>query len=94
MKVTTIKPTTELLELVRSEIMKKYGMSDDSKYGPELRMDFDWLGYGAWPAIVWEGGPHDWATDCSFELLDALPKGAWLEPVTSWSLNVYVDALV
>jgi hypothetical protein len=29
--------------------------------GPSLRMDFDWSGAGARPAIVWEGGPFEWA---------------------------------
>lgn len=28
---------------------------------PTLVMDFDWIGTGPQPAIVWEEGPYEWA---------------------------------
>jgi hypothetical protein len=87
---TTTKPNKAIATKVLEAVRAKYKY-DNPTYGPQLRMDFDWFGYGGSPAIVWEGGPYEWATECSFELLDSLPKGVWLEPATSWALNIYVE---
>lgn len=90
MNYITKTPTRAQAKQVAALVRKKYGLKRDET-GPELRMNFDWQGTGAWTAIVWEGGPYDWAVECSFDLLPSLPKGVWLEPVTSWSMNIYVD---
>jgi hypothetical protein len=87
---TTTKPNKAIATKVLKAVQAKYKY-DNPTYGPQLRMDFDWFGHGASPAIVWEGGPYDWASECSFELLKVLPKGVWLEPATSWALNIYVE---
>jgi hypothetical protein len=88
----TIKPTEAQALEVLSRIQKKYGYDDsDSMNGPQLIMDFDWLGYGEWPAIVWEGGPYEWSVTDSFKLLDGSPKGMWYEAITSWSLGIFVE---
>lgn len=87
----TVKPTKAQALAVLKLVRDKYGISPTSEYGPELRMDFDWFGHGGWPTIVWEGGPYDWAVDCSFEVLEDCPRGVWLEPATGWALGIYRD---
>lgn len=86
----TIKPTEAQALEVLARLNSKYGYDTPSEYGPKLVMDFDW-GYEEWPAIVWEGGPYEWAVTDSFWLLDGSAKGTWYEAITSWSLGIYVD---
>lgn len=86
----TIKPTEEQALEVLARLQDKYDIHSDN--GPQLVMDFDWLGHGEWPAIVWEGGPYEWATTESFALIKGGPRTMWYEPVTAWSLNIYVNA--
>ena len=90
MKTKTIKPTKAQAEKVLRAVQDKYGVSDE--YGPKLVMDFDWFGYGGKPTIVWEGGPYEWAIECSFSLLNVLADDmpdVWLEPATNWALSIY-----
>lgn len=60
--------------------------------GPELRMDFDFLGLGETPTVVLEGGPYEWSMECSWwvqQRLDERGVPVWVEPYTSWALSVY-----
>lgn len=61
--------------------------------GPELRLDFEpWWGGAAHPAIILEGGPHDWTIACSYEVQQALDaKGikVFVEPATGWALGLF-----
>jgi len=55
---------------------------------PVLVKDFEcWAGTVRW-AVVWEGGPHDWASELQFS--DDLPSG-WLfvEAYNGWALALY-----
>lgn len=87
----TIKPTQQLAENVLELVASKYFYEPNDPYGPQLVMDFDWFNDEGWPTIVWEGGPHEWAVECSFALLDNAPKGLWFEATTSWALGIYVN---
>lgn len=63
--------------------------------GPELRMDFQpyWEGgSGEYPAVILEGGPHDWTVVCSYEVqqaLDAKGVKVFVEPATGWALGIF-----
>lgn len=69
---------------------------------PVLEKGWDFFGYGPTPyAIVWEGGPFEWAVQMTLggrdefgrnvePLSNPLPSGdAYAEPITSWSLGIY-----
>jgi hypothetical protein len=68
--------------------------------GPKLIHNWDWLDSGptTW-AIVWEGGPYDWAllaetggrTEFGRAIAPAKnwPAGTFAEPVTSWAVGIY-----
>lgn len=74
----------------------------DGANGPKLIKDWDWLDSGPtkW-AIVWEGGPHDWAmlaeTGGRLEMeygqtippAKRWPAGTFAEAVTSWAVGIY-----
>lgn len=61
--------------------------------GPELRMD--WEGMYAnkpTPTILLEGGPEEWAINCSFAVqakIDAAGLPLFVEPYTSYALSIY-----
>lgn len=59
--------------------------------GPELRMDWDWTGKPT-PTILLEGGPEEWAINCSFAVqakIDAAGLPLFVEPYTSYALSIY-----
>lgn len=61
--------------------------------GPVLCRDFElWSGPTRW-AIVWEGGPYDWAIEASStQFADdrgGLPEGVFVEPIVGWALGLY-----
>lgn len=61
----------------------------EREYGPGAHVDGAWGWDGpAGPAIIWEGGPPDWAPQFSGSH-PIRPNGVWTEPATSWALNVY-----
>lgn len=85
----------KVLRLVRDRFK---GWFDGPEDGPELRKDWDFLGTGPTPyAIVWEGGPYDWAMlatgggrgEFGFEVEPVKVDGVFLEPITGWALGVY-----
>lgn len=71
---------------------------DKPEYGPQLIKDFNWSGPTPY-AIVWEGGPYDWAIlatgggrdDFGFTVEPVRVDGVFLEPITGWALGVYPD---
>ena len=69
---------------VHKQICKEYGWALDDKHGPKLIMDFDWLGYGGQPHIVWEEGPFEWALK-----FRTAKVNVFLEPMTNWALGIY-----
>lgn len=88
----TVKPTKAQAERVHQAVCAKYGFKPGDPHAPQLVMDFDWFGHGGRPSIVWEGGPYEWAVDCSFTLLETNPiPGIWYEAATSWALSIYRD---
>jgi hypothetical protein len=72
------------------------GWYDGPEDGPQLVKDWDWVGPTPY-AIVWEGGPYDWAMLASGGGRDEVGAkvepirvdGVFLEPVTGWALGVY-----
>lgn len=59
--------------------------------GPVLRMDWDWPGSPT-PSVILEGGPYDWAVECSFDIqrsLDERGIAAYVEPYSGWALCIY-----
>lgn len=69
------------------------------EYGPQLIHNWDWLESGPtrW-AIVWEGGPYDWALAAetggkleygTIEPAKNWPAGTFSEAVTSWAVGIY-----
>jgi hypothetical protein len=84
----------KVLALVR----KVYGVKATDEYGPKLVKKWDWTECEY--AILWEGGPYDWAiyfphggvgefgnkiTDVSAEV----PKDVFCEPYAGWALCLY-----
>jgi hypothetical protein len=75
-------------------------IEDSDKYGPQLIHNWDWCASGPtkW-AIVWEGGPYDWALlvehGGTMEFGTVVPAakhwpaGTFTEPVTGWAIGVY-----
>jgi hypothetical protein len=75
---------------------------DEAAYGPKLIHNWDWLDSGptTW-AIVWEGGPYDWALlaeiggndefGATIPAAKAWPAGTFAEPVTSWAVGIHED---
>lgn len=74
----------------------------DNLYGPKLVKDWDWTGSGPAPyAIIWEGGPYDWAVYFPYGGIDPefgskiadvsseVPKDVFCEAVTGWALGLY-----
>lgn len=61
--------------------------------GPVLCMDFEgWRTRTEW-AVVWEGGPYEWAMwvplgGQGFSAAE-VAKGVFLEPITDWALGLY-----
>lgn len=50
-------------EVVLREVRKRFAPYIDPEVegsGPELVRDWDWSGHADW-AIIWEGGPYEWA---------------------------------
>lgn len=54
--------------------------------GPKLVMDFDWMGTGSSPAIVWEEGPFEWTY--------RFPEGGIDEELTGLAREFTPDAIV
>lgn len=75
----------------------------ESDEGPKLVMDFDRLGNGAHPAIVWEEGPYEWTYLFPYggieeefgtrvpDVSKMLPVGVFCEPDTAWALSICND---
>lgn len=62
--------------------------------GPELNMGWDWPSGGPTPTILLEGGPYDWAVECSWEVqqeIDKAGKSVWVEPYAGYALCIYRD---
>jgi hypothetical protein len=78
-------------ELADGSILSVAPTGPDAAYrglGPELVMEWGWLDEPA-PAIILEGGPYDWAVECSWEItcaLKALNIPVWCEPYSGWAL--------
>ncbi|MGV8972212.1 MAG: hypothetical protein ACOH10_07805 [Rhodoglobus sp.] len=67
--------------------------------GPQLVKDFDW-GAGPAPyAVIWEGGPYDWAMLAGEGGIEeefgakikavVFPKTVFCEPYTGWALAIW-----
>lgn len=59
--------------------------------GPQLVMDWDWSGTPT-PTILLEGGPYEWAYDCSFwvqEQLHTMGLRLYVEPYACYALSIY-----
>lgn len=78
-KVTKAQATTVL-----KAVQSKYLIDANDKHGPKLVMDFDWLGHGGQPHIVWEEGPYEWAQNFHTDASEV-----FLEPMTSWALGIF-----
>lgn len=84
----TKKPTKAQMNALRAVVAAAYPLDDHSDL--VVVMDWDWSGEPR-PALIWEGGPYDWAIECQQVRDAAMARGLWVEPQTSFALNVYVD---
>jgi hypothetical protein len=96
----TKRQAEQALRQIRKQFHSFLADPIDLNYGPKLVRSWDWLESGptAW-AIVWEGGPYDWAmlaehggtTEFGTEVpaATAWPKGTFAEPVTGWAIGVH-----
>lgn len=84
MSKITKKQATTVLKGIRA----KYGYPASDPNGPQLQMKFDWLGDGGYPAIVWEGGPYEWACENHWLMFDEV----FVEPITNWALGIFPPA--
>ena len=98
-----LKATKRQGERVLAAVRKMFkGWIQSGDTGPNLVMDWDWLGYGPQVSIVWEEGPYDWAMlfphggveeEFGFTLKPVtLPKGIWTEAITSFAIAIIRDA--
>lgn len=79
------KVTQKQAEKALAQVAQQFGVTiADGHTAPQLAMDFDWSGNGPNPAIIWEGGPADWAAEAKVEV-----TGVWTEPATGWALSIY-----
>lgn len=106
MKQATKAQQQKVLAAVRSQFNCDLADTTDeemgfaSQDGPKLVSDFDWLGHGAAPAIVWEEGPHEWSYAFPFGGIDPefgfkiksvekqMPAGIFSEAITSWAIGI------
>lgn len=56
---------SEAEEVLRQVEDRFAGWIDGPETGPALHMEWDFLGFGPAPTIVWEDGPSDWAIAAS-----------------------------
>lgn len=92
------KVTSSRAQKVLEAVRAAFGVQDGED-GPVLTMSWDWAGSGSSPAIVWEGGPYDWAILASgggrdewgIEHQPVRVSGVFLEPVTGWALGIYPE---
>lgn len=97
MKKVTQKQAQTVLEAIEKRFEPWIAAGGDA---PKLIMDFDWLDVGPSPAIIWEGGPYEWALlDPAGDIEEEfglrippmeLPAEVWTEPVTSWALGIHL----
>jgi hypothetical protein len=100
-KTTTPKVTKRQAEQVLAAVKRQFRawLSADGSNSPVLIMDWDWLGYGPCPSIVWEGGPYDWTMYFPGGGIEeefgttvkpvTVPKGIWTEPMTMFAISIY-----
>ena len=100
--MSSVKVTKRDAEKVLAAVRKQFsayvkGGSDLDQ--PMLIKDWDFFGHGAVPyAIVWEGGPYEWAhlvgggvdEEFGFRYESApIPDNVYVEPYTSYVLAIY-----
>lgn len=96
----TRKQAEAVLKAIKEQFHTYIGCDPDPNL-PVLVMDFDYLGYGPRPTVVWEEGPYEWAIHAFDEHRDPewgwtiqgheKVDGVWTEPMTSWALSIYLD---
>ena len=92
------KVTRAKAQKVLTAVRASFGVAAGEE-GPALVMAWDWTGRGAHPAIVWEGGPYDWAILASGGGRDEWGlvhqpvevPGTFLEPVTGWARGIWPE---
>ena len=82
------RPTKRQALKVLHDVCAYYHISPDDKNAPKLIMDWDWLGHGGCPSIVWEEGDYEWAIN--FAGKRTFLGEVWYEPMTSWALSLYL----
>lgn len=97
----TTKVTKRQAEKVLASIKRQWKTYLDAGYEPPvLIMDWDWFGDGGGrPAIIWEGGPFEWALFANFGGKDEFGfdvaeadydrDEVFVEPLTTWALGIY-----
>lgn len=96
---TKVKVTKADALKVFAAVKKAYKPWIAAGYEPQLVKDWDWA--NAPYAIIWEGGPYDWAygfpyggRDQEFggkipNVSDAIPNTVFCEPYAGWALCIY-----
>ena len=80
-----VQVTKKQAEQVFAEVKAKYKAYIFEGSAPSLVKDFEW-GAGKVPyAIVWDGGPYEWAYQVHTNV-----EGVYTEPYTSWAVAVAV----
>lgn len=86
------EPTIDDMERLQTAVCEMYGVAPD-KYGPQVRMSQEWwFTDRPYPALVWEGGPHDWAVEFSCTdtaWTEHVPHGWYPEAYTSYAIGIF-----
>lgn len=101
--VRTRNLTRRQAEQVLRALKRQHHVEDDSRFGPQLREDWDWLGTGnvaKW-SIIWEEGPFQWSYYFPYggieeefgtmvpDVSKSIPAGFYAEAITSWAVGLY-----
>lgn len=60
-----MKVTKRDAEEILRQVRERFAPWIDGDDGPTLVLDWDFLGFGPTPTVVWEDGPIDWAITAS-----------------------------
>lgn len=89
------------VEKVLAALRRQRQYAVDPGSGPKIVEDFDWVGHEPL-AIVWEGGPFEWAylfphggrdEEFGFNIADVsadIPAHVFAEAITSWAIAVHL----
>lgn len=81
---------TEAAQKVRNAMVTAHGESEDLVIWDKEKCAMQGFGEGD-AALVWEGGPYNWAVEVSMLPACLQMQGILAEPYNSFILNFYAD---